>query len=749
MKKYNIIIIRSITALLVVLHTIFTLQGAFAAKHLKGAKETGKKASRTIPFKTYATGTVEVTLNGLKITIDKQTGSITGLDYPGPGKILEAAPERAGLIDVAYPLPEFEALRLASRYSQGPKIEQSGNSIVITWDGLGASRTYFKPSGKVSATVWIKAMPDGRSVSMKCRVENKSERLVGQVLFPDFHGLLPVAGREGTYFRSLGFVRRPFVDVGMTLYPEMYALDDKIRPIDTRDTYEYTGGKGMENGDSMIGRWLDYGGLNGGISLFPKLWAGAPETKVRIFRLEKDPNVRLMHVHDKSIKKGETWESPEYVLTPHQSGWAKGIETYKEFVDSKVNRLFPVPKHVREGLGFRSIFMSRWYPADGENDRSFTFADLPAIAKECKANGIDQIVVWHWFRHFILPIQDPYSNLGTPEELSKAIKECEKIGVNVSLTLSITSISEPTVSRYGMKMGGNLGWTYHPEMIPRFNPPYTAGRATIHANTNDPRWQKDVLASVKKVYDNYTHSITWDQAHPGTEELFRQFLPWVKKDDPRATFSAEITNSAELLADYLDFTWNWQSGSYHHNLMAPYRDIRGFNASFPAPRLNYSINRNAQDIKYAFMDNSYVNIMPSKPDGANGTAWIKDYPEIGHVLKQCAGVRSKFLNYFTDGKLIGECLLKEESPDAHVNAYVLPDRVLFMVMNTADRGRQVNFKVDLEPWLKSKTGKYEVRSYDQYGTSFGDDEIIGREWSGQTQQMRNMDFAIYEFISKK
>ena len=64
---------------------------------------------------------------------------------------------------------------------------------------------------------------------------------------------------------------------------------------------------------------------------------------------------------------------------------------------------------------------------------------------------------------------------------------------------------------------------------------------------------------------------------------------------------------------YLDYTWNWESGSYHHNLNAPYRDDRAFIASFPSPRLNKGINRNAQHIKYYFMDNGYLNVMPRRP----------------------------------------------------------------------------------------------------------------------------------------
>lgn len=700
-----------------------------------------------LPLRSYeqtASSVTEVTLNGLKISIDSQTGSIVGLEHPGAGKILEAKPERAGLIDMAYPIPEFEALRLASRYSKEVKIEKTDSAVIIHWNNVGASRTWVKRSGNVSATAWLQAMPDGKSITLKCRIENKSEKEIGQVMFPDFHGLLPLGGREGTFLRTTGFVRKPFEDIKMTLYPEFYALDDKTRPIDTRDTYIHYGGRGLGNGDEMIGRWLDYGSLQGGISLFPKQWTGDEPTKIRINRLELDTNVRLMHVHSNAIKPGEQWESPEYVLTPHANGWAKGIETYRAFIESKVNRLFPVPKHVREGLGFRTVFMSRWYPEDGERDRSFTFSELPQIAKEAKENGLDQMVVWHWFRHFILPIRDPYSNLGTPADLSSALKECDKEGVNVSLTLSITSISEPTASEYGLKVGA-LGWTYHPEMWPRFNPPYTKGRATTHAKVNDPRWQNDVMSSVKKVYQNYTHSITWDQAHTGVEKVWKQFLPLVKNTDPKATFSAEITHSAERLADYLDFTWNWESGSWFHHGMREYRDVRAFNAAFPAPRLNYNINRNAQHIKYAFMDNSYVNIMPSKPDGANGTAWIKDYPELGRILKQCAQVRKQFLDYFVDGRLIGECLLTKPVDGAHINAYVLPDKVLLMVMNTEQTEKKINFTIDLAPWLDSKAGKYKLRSYDQFGKQTGRNKTISHQWSGKTQALKHMDFTIYEF----
>jgi len=61
---------------------------------------------------------VEAVLNGLEISIDGNTGSILSLNYPGPGKMLQAEPAEAALIDLAYPIKTFEPLRLATRFSE-------------------------------------------------------------------------------------------------------------------------------------------------------------------------------------------------------------------------------------------------------------------------------------------------------------------------------------------------------------------------------------------------------------------------------------------------------------------------------------------------------------------------------------------------------------------------------------------------------------------------------------------------------
>ncbi|MFA5816639.1 MAG: hypothetical protein WC865_13575, partial [Bacteroidales bacterium] len=62
--------------------------------------------------------TFEATLNGLHLVIDGNSGSILKMSYPGVGTIMDSKPDQAGMIDLAYPIKEFEVLRLASRFSQ-------------------------------------------------------------------------------------------------------------------------------------------------------------------------------------------------------------------------------------------------------------------------------------------------------------------------------------------------------------------------------------------------------------------------------------------------------------------------------------------------------------------------------------------------------------------------------------------------------------------------------------------------------
>jgi hypothetical protein len=678
---------------------------------------------------------VQAVLNGLEIDIDPAGGNILKLSYPGPGTLLETTPEKGRLLDLAYPLSDFEPFRLGSKYSTGAKVSKSDDAVTIAWERLGGSRPFEFP-GKVSAVVKLSADPDGRSVVMKCTIHNESQRAVPQVLFPDLYGFLPLPGESETRLRSGGFVSSPFQDIKRPedggFYPYAGASGDA--EFFSKNVYDGT----------MLMRWFDLGSLRGGLSFWQRSWGyepedvpGGPMCKIRVELDEFETKLRLMWMHAPNIPPGATWESREYVLTPHEGGWAQGIETFRAWVRKNQKRQYPVPEHVRRGLGFRSVFMCNWQPRDGERDVLWKFSDLPKIAEECKKYGLTEIVPWYWLDSFQLPVPPPYPHLGGEQQWIQAVKKCKEMGVTVSPFISVVVLANPSAARYGVGLGG--AWNYHPEYLPRISPFYVSGHNSGCVDTGNPTWQKEVLASCKHLFDEGVTSICWDvymtrKEEPNLYTLTRKIRELAKRKDPEASFSGEQSYNLEVESELLDYTWNW---------VPTYIDCRAFTSAFSSPRLNLNINHSIADAARGFMDNVYLNLMPRKtPYGVNGAGTIEQYPEFAKILKQCADRRRQFLEYFTDGTLIGECLLSRDCPGAHVSAYIRPGKALLMILNEQDR-RAVPFQCNLAAWIKSPTGRYQVECYDMDGKLLKTEETTAA-WQAVTLELEKNGITLFE-----
>ena len=672
-------------------------------------------------------GPVVTTLNGLRITLDAATGGLLGLEFEGPGRLLEAAPDEAGLVDVAYPLPQFEPLRLATRFSGQARIEPAADALTVSWDALRPSRGLDLP-GQVAATVTWRALPDGASVSLSCSLRNDSERPVRQVIFPDLAGLLPVGGVDGTILKSGGFGSAPFRELQVSEADQFYAQTNAAR--------EYTSG-GMFQ--PMVGRWLDLGGLNGGFSLFPQQWGWDPRATVMLHLSETTGRLRLMCAHAVAVEPGQTWESPVWVLTPHRQGWAKGLEPYRQWVRAHIRRTQPLPQHVREGLGYRTLWMCQNQPGDPERDAVWRFADLPELAREAKAHGLTEMVLWSTHPGFELPLPPPYPHLGTEQELAAAVAACREIGVNVAPFLSVLQANRKTGPRYGLTVPETGGWTYHTELIPRFNPPYAGNYACAQVDTANPVWQADVLEAAKHLMDLGLTSLSWDQflstqQEPNIPTVVGQIRELARARDPESTFSGEELFNIEVDCEYLDYTWNWGG----------YLDCQAYTSAFPFPRRNININRSPWEVKRGFMDNLYVNVFPAKPGSINGSAHITDYPELSRALQQCAKLRAQFLEYFTDGTFIGNCVLAEPSPGATVCAYVLPDRLLVLVLNEGE-AREVTLRYDVAPWVPSATGAYTLRRYNEDGALLDESESPAGPQELTTPTLGKWGIGVWEF----
>ncbi len=668
-----------------------------------------------------------VTLNGLRITLDNRTGAIRRLEYPGPGTLLEADAKEAGLVDAAYPLEAFEPLRLSARNAIGAKIEEEPNRVVIR-ASLGPSRSQFRVEGEVMAVATLRAHEDGHSILLSCEIENRSPRPLRQVVFPELRGLLPTAGPDNTIFKTCGFGSAPFRELLTPEADQWYANNNS--------TIEHKSG-GMFH--SMWARWMDLGGLNGGVSLFPLRWGWDRQTTTVLQLQQSTQRLRLLCLNPEEVAPGQKWSSGEWLLTPHKSGWAKGIEPYREWVRSRVQRRYTMPRHIREGLGYRTVWMCQNQPGD-PGDAVWRFTDLPDLAREARAHGLVELVLWAWQPAFDASLPAPFPHLGSEQEMIEAARECRSIGVPITPFISVLQANPKTAGRYGLRVTDNNGWTYHTEMLPRWNPPYATGLSCVQVGPANQAWQDEVAQACRCWADRGFASISWDQYwtsadKPSMQDLTRRIRDYARQRDPESSFSGEELWNVEIDCEWLDYTWNWGA----------YRDCQAFVNAFPAPRPNVNIHRSVAEARFAFMDNLFLNVWPAKPDNINGSERISAVSSLSETLKTCARLRRQFLPFFTEGVLIGNCLLTEPAPGVRVSAYVLPDRVLAIVLNQGAE-RSLKFRYDLEPWIP-KSGAVAMTRYAEDGKAV-ESRSLRRSGLLQTVRMKPLEMTVYEFQRK-
>jgi hypothetical protein len=683
--------------------------------------------------------TIETTLNGLRIRVDGATGSIVSLSSVNTGTLLEAPPDAAGLLDLAYPTETFAPMRLASRFSKA-QVTRGPNELTIEWRALGASRPNLPlPAGAVLARVTIRAADDMRSVILSAHIENESGAPVPQILFPDLWGLKPFAGAEDTHLRLARKTLRPFAEpLGDPLASPWYAINETSTHLSSSPIVwkEYPAG-GYYNDNSL--RWLDYGSWNGGLSVFQKKWGTYDWPNVMTHRTERDPmSLRLVWEHRQTIAPHRSWDSGEFWLTPHAGGWAKGIETYRSYVRS-VNPPRTLPDHVRDDIGFQTIWMIQTAESDPRK-AVFRFADLPKVASDERRYGMHELVPWGWNTYSVLPIP-VRPELGTTDDLLRAVRESAQLGVNIAPFISVTIIHNSHASRYGVKPA-NDDFSYSDELIPMFRPYYTKFWNGVEVDSNNAQWRKDVKDALVQWIDRGLASFSWDvfMVHPGPAgqrppllNLVDDVRKHARARNPQSTFSGESVKHLELESQVLDYLWNWTD----------YEDSAPITSVLSAPRLDCDIEKSALVVAKCFADNLYINAMPRQLDAPNGTALISDRPELGAALIHAAQLRKQFLPYFTTGTLIGDSI-QSAATNAFVRAYQMPDRLLVIVLNDREKAAPVVVRSNLSLWLPS-AASYKVQSYDGDGKPTGESTAATpQRWSVSTAELKPGEMAFFE-----
>lgn len=675
--------------------------------------------------------TLNVDLNGLKLGLDRDSGVIVSLASDYTGVIVRTEAATAGLLDVAYPVKAFYPLRLASRYSHA-RVTVSDGEVKISYDSLGPSRDHLlaKPPD-VSATVSLRAAPDHRSVILSCTIKNDSGLPIPQVLFPDLSGLRPFLGAQGTVLRFASGVIRPFA--GPVLAPDsapFYA--DKAWT-----TYENRGYYGINTL-----RWMDIGGYQAGLSVFEARWGTDYPPAVLTHRPESDPTeLRLVWEHREEIPPGQRWQSAEYWLTPHPGGWAKGIDVFRNYV-AQANAGRALPTHVAEGLGFRMLWMAE--PMETKASRAyFHYSDLLRVARDAKNYGIDEMVLWGWSEFFSPRNTVTLKQLGTESELLDGIRQARSVGVNIAPFYSVQTVLNRYAERYSAKPDTSK-WTYHSELIPSFNPFYVDAGAGALVKTDNALWQHDVEEMLTKWISKGVASICYDQfssAVPSDPKysfmlLASRLRARARAQDPESTFCGESITSGGLERDgqILDYTWNW----------VDYEDSSPVLNVLHTPRLNCNVDHSILEAEKCFSTGLYLNLMPRKPDQANGSSLLGDFPDFAQNIKRLANLRKQFLPFFIDGTYLGDSILRHAAI-GFVSAHQLGNRLLIFIINDTPQATAIFIPTDLAMWLP-KAQSYRVSTYSADGQLSGANTTSSANWSGRTPVLSPAGMALFEIV---
>ncbi|MHC4122952.1 MAG: hypothetical protein ACYSSI_05205 [Planctomycetota bacterium] len=704
-----------------------------------------------LSVRTYC-GIYQTTLNGLSISIDEQTGCLVELSYPSTGVILQAKPDSGGLLDIAFPVDGVEPMRLASRFSKA-QLTKGENEITIFYEKLGPSRTHVGlPEGNIKAQIKIKASGYSRSMIMTCEIQNNTNLPIPQIMFPDLWGIQNQYQIQSPHERFDPFKQDKPV---------------AARKQWMREPVPYTSEKNWGR-IALCPSWLDIGNYTGGLSIFHKQWGWTNKPRLMALSLKNSPStIRLCFEHLNRINPGQTWKSGEFWFTPHLGGWAKGIEVFRNYVEKvRPPREIPLPQHIRDDIGFRTIWMIEQAETDPKM-ADYRYRDIPGIARECAEHGIHELVMWFWWdRGFCLPVKTR-SELGTRQEFIDAVRKAKQLGVNVTPFYTITIIaSEIANARYGSNFKGYSNWNYHTEFVPHFRPhylqhmpnikthPLSLSGVTMHMTNK--AYQDDVFHAVKEWIDEGIPSVCWDVYDssessdgktPDLIRLTRKIRKYARSKDPESTFSGEIhslgmvpkgrSSSLELDSSVLDYTWNWQV----------YREREAFQNVMRTPRINMNVIASPTQVKIGFCAGLFLNIMPNKLDRPNGTAMIKDNPALSLALKEVVKLRRQFLPYFVKGHSLGDSILKGPS-SAFVRAYQLEDKMLITVLNHKAKPLEVTLSSDLGLWLP-RTQKYKIKYYDSSGQVLNQMVWDKTAWSSSKIQLGPLELALLEIIVQK
>lgn len=357
---------------------------------------------------------------------------------------------------IAHPLPGFWKLIFHRGRSyenvirpelQQYRFERAGDGLNMIADQLrfGAETLDIR----VAFTLRLQ----GDEVRWTARIENRAPVTIVDFFFPQVGGVDSLGDaaadqliwpqNAGVRIRNLKGALRPRVDGLSNIEEPVNAVANQHMELvypgsASMDWYELTNGR----------RGLYFASYDA------HFMTGA----LRVSRLfDAGGTLRFSFVKYLFLRQGETWNSGDYVTSPHPGTWHTGAQKYRQWANGWF-RPESRPAWVDRVKGMFLVILRQQY-----GDVMWTYRDLPLLSQEARRSGIDMVALFGWTQaghDNQYPIYRPDPAMGGENALRQGLAAITKSGGRSILYVQ-GHLMDPTTDFYqetGRRLAARTIW---------------------------------------------------------------------------------------------------------------------------------------------------------------------------------------------------------------------------------------------------------------------------------------------------
>jgi len=386
------------------------------------------------------TPTTELNAPSLRARFDALTAALTTLEVGDGRWVMASTPDLARSFTLLLRRADNTNTYVLGRDQQPVSLDTAadGRTVSIAWGPVRAEDGV-EHDIRLVGTVAV----DGDGLVWRMDIDNRSQLIVENVLWPqlgDVRPSDPTASVTSFCYQYAGARRR-------TLWPtftNVYGYFGVERPTMVNEPTPWVGNPMapfmlLESGAAGL-----YLGVDAGVTdlvvwraeLEPGYGESISSAAPRGDRVGSKPvAVRFDVAHLPYITPGEQRSLPPIRLEGYAGDWHNGTDVYIRRRESwQVDA--PLPAWTTDVHAWQQVQLN-----SPEDERRYTFADLPAIAQECADRGVAAIQVVGWNQggqDQNNPSHTPDPALGGAEALKQAVAECHAVGVRVVLFTKFT-----------------------------------------------------------------------------------------------------------------------------------------------------------------------------------------------------------------------------------------------------------------------------------------------------------------------